>query len=160
MLVDPQCRGDLWKPECRVVAVLWNRLAKGGKMDKRVQIAVFLIACTLITTELGGVQQIGVACADETGEFSSFESRPLQSWTGERFVFLNRRSSDLSPNCRNSCIREFERHPSRYAGRIALVTRVQPKGERWEIQFEFEDNGERLVSRKRQQVSPWHRTLI
>ena len=117
-------------------------------MDKRVQIAVFLIACTLITTELGGVQQTGVVCAEEAGEFSSVESLPLQSWLGERFVFLDRRSSDLSPNCRNSCIREFERHPSRYAGRIALVTRVQPKGEeRWEIQFEFEDNGERLASR-------------
>jgi hypothetical protein len=76
---------------------------------------------------------------------SSF--RPIRSWLGERFVFLPKHKTLQKFGYRNFHIGDdLYRSPKygEYVGRIARVVSVHEWCDHWDVEFEMEDNGERV----------------
>jgi hypothetical protein len=78
---------------------------------------------------------------------SSSSFRPIGSWLGERFVFLPKHKTLQTFGYRDFHIGEdLYRTPSyhEYVGRVGRVTSVHQWCDQWDVEFEMEDNGERL----------------
>jgi len=78
---------------------------------------------------------------------SSSSFHAIASWTGERFVFLPKHKTLQKFGYRNFHIgNDLYNCPSysEYVGRIAKVVSVREWCDHWDVQFEMEDNGERV----------------
>ncbi|HKQ73750.1 MAG TPA: hypothetical protein VJ810_08500 [Blastocatellia bacterium] len=72
---------------------------------------------------------------------TSFPYHPIGSWAGKRFIFLPKPKSSES-----GTYEDFSRPIThqKYAGRVARVVSADDSGARAYIEFEMEDDGERL----------------
>ena len=90
-----------------------------------------------------GEQKVGPD--DSNTSCSSF--RPIRSWLGERFVFLPKHKTLQKFGYRNFHIGDdLYKLPeyNEYVGRTAKVVSVREWCDHWDVEFEMEDNGERI----------------
>jgi hypothetical protein len=81
-------------------------------------------------------------------DYASF--RPISSWVGERFVFLAKPYERLRAlGYKNFQVGdELHECPSygKYVGKIAKVVSFQELHDHWEVEFQMEDSGQRVVA--------------
>lgn len=84
-----------------------------------------------------------------SGKRESSSFRPISSWVGESFVFLPKQTALQRFGYRDFQVGdELYESPNynEYVGRIATVVSVQKVCDSWDVQFEMQDNGQRVTA--------------